>query len=187
MDADPSILTWSHWVLTPSGALNLGAASLALMLGPVVFLQRNGDGAHRAIGALFAVAMLVVNVTALSTYAISGSFNMFHALAILSLAALVPAIVMIQRYKRTRKGGHLVTPAECMAWAYPCGGGPGGIPRRRRRDWLGRRLAHHLSILRSDVDLDARFCSPTARAGERNQPGIVPELNTTFLTGKGKL
>lgn len=118
MEADPSILSWSYWVRSPSGALHLGAASLALALGPVVFLRRKGDGVHRAIGALFAAAMLVVNVTALSMYAMSGGFNMFHALAILSLAALVPAVVMIQLYKRTRNGEHLATHAECMAWAY---------------------------------------------------------------------
>lgn len=118
MDADASILSWTYWVRSPAGAAHLGAASLALVLGPIVFLRRKGDGAHRAAGALFSAALLVVNVSALSMYAMSGGFNMFHALAILSLAALVPGVLMIQIYKRTRDSEHLATHAECMAWAY---------------------------------------------------------------------
>lgn len=118
MDGEPSILSWTYWVRSMWGAVHLGAANLALVLGPIVFLRRKGDGAHRVIGALFAATMLVVNVSALSMYAMTGGFNMFHALTILSLAALVPAVVMVQLYKRTRKSEYLATHAECMAWAY---------------------------------------------------------------------
>ncbi len=118
MDADASILSWTYWVRSPAGAAHLGAASLALVLGAVVFLRRKGDRAHRAAGALFSAALLAVNLSALSMYAMSGGFNMFHALAILSLAALVPGVVMIYVYKRTRNSEHLATHAECMAWAY---------------------------------------------------------------------
>lgn len=118
MDAAPSLLSWAYWVRSEWGALHLGAATIALVLGSIVLVRRKGDRAHRITGAIFATAMLVVNVSALSMYAMSGGFNMFHALAILSLAALVPALVMVQLYKRTRKSEYLATHAECMAWAY---------------------------------------------------------------------
>lgn len=75
------------------GAAHFFAACASLALGLVVLLLRKGTKLHRALGLLYAFAMLTVNGTALMLYHMTGHFGVFHVLALISLSGLVYGVV----------------------------------------------------------------------------------------------
>ena len=79
------------------GLVHTGAALLALASGAVVLLRRKGTRAHRRIGWTYAASMVVMNVTALLIYRLSGGFGPFHVAALVSLATLVAGVVVAVR------------------------------------------------------------------------------------------
>src|SRR5262249_46767524 len=93
---------------------HLTAALLALALGSVVVLERKGTETHRMIGMGYALAMLVVNVTALSLYGLTGRFGPFHVLALVSLATVMRGVLAAVR----RRERWLRTHYYSMAWSY---------------------------------------------------------------------
>jgi len=107
-----------YWSTHPVGQLHVGMALLALVLGPVMFLRRKGTLSHRVIGYVFVVAMLVVNITALTRYGLTGGFNFFHVAAILSLATLLPAIAFAWRARLTNSRRAHITHGVLMSWTY---------------------------------------------------------------------
>ena len=91
------------------------AAVTALVVGLAVLRAPKGARAHRRSGRLFGVALLLVNVAALSLHRES-SFGVFHALAVISLGTLVVGLVpLLLGY---RSGVALATHAYCMTWSY---------------------------------------------------------------------
>lgn len=76
---------------TPAILIHVTAAVLALGLGAFVFLRRKGTFAHRSLGRIWTVLMIV---TAGSTWWIraSGSFSWIHGLSVFTLAVLAVAI-----------------------------------------------------------------------------------------------
>jgi uncharacterized membrane protein len=100
--------------LSALGAAHFAASLAALALGLAVILERKGTPAHRLIGASYAVAMILLNVTALGVYRLTGSFGPFHALALVSLAILARGIAAVWR----RPAGWLKTHYYSMAWSY---------------------------------------------------------------------
>ncbi|MEO0974861.1 MAG: DUF2306 domain-containing protein, partial [Pseudomonadota bacterium] len=72
-----------HWI----GQAHLLLAIVALIAGPAIFLARKGTRTHRSLGIVYLVAMLVVNVSALTTYEMSGKPNLFHGFAVMSLSS----------------------------------------------------------------------------------------------------
>lgn len=78
-----------HLYSSQIGAVHLFAASAALALGLIVLVLRKGTALHRATGLCYAAAMLTVNGTALMLYHLTGRFDVFHALALLSLGMIL--------------------------------------------------------------------------------------------------
>lgn len=74
------------------GPLHVAAASLALILGIVQLARRKGTRAHRALGWVYVAVMVALNVTALGVYHETGTWNLFHTLALASLATVVVGI-----------------------------------------------------------------------------------------------
>lgn len=66
------------------------------------------------IGVGYVLAMLVVNVTALCLYRLTGRFGLFHALAVTSLAIVIGGIVASLLHRER----WLHTHYYCMAWSY---------------------------------------------------------------------
>src|SRR5260370_23008286 len=60
-----------------------------LVLGALVFFNVKGTRLHRTLGTAYVLAMIALNVTALSIYHLTGRFNLFHLFAILSLAMVL--------------------------------------------------------------------------------------------------
>src|SRR6185436_8525849 len=96
------------------GAAHLASALAALGLGALVLLEGKGTAPHRAIGTGYVAAMLLTNLTALGIYRISGHFGPFHAMALVSLAAVAWGMGAVVR----RRPGWLLRHYHSMAWSY---------------------------------------------------------------------
>lgn len=96
------------------GMVHFIAGWLALGAGLANLLLAKGTRRHRAVGYLFVFSMLLMNVVALSLYNLTGRFNMFHALALVSLAVTVAGMVPLVR----RRPGWILWHATLMQWAY---------------------------------------------------------------------
>ena len=75
------------------GWVHTAAAIAALVLGAAILLRTKGSRSHRRLGWTYVVSMVLLNVTALAIYRLTGSFGPFHAAAILSLASIAGGIV----------------------------------------------------------------------------------------------
>ena len=77
--------------------LHASLASVALVLGPLILLRRKGDRLHRALGTLFAAAVLGTNLSAFFIHELTGEPNFIHALAVINLSTLCHALLAVRR------------------------------------------------------------------------------------------
>ena len=96
------------------GMVHFVSGWLALATGLVNLLLAKGTRGHRAVGYLFVFSMLLMNVVALFLYNLSGHLNLFHALAVASLATTVAGMAPLVR----RRPGWVRRHATQMQWAY---------------------------------------------------------------------
>jgi hypothetical protein len=71
--------------------------------------HRKGTAFHRIIGAGYIAAMLLLNASALAVYRLTGHFEPFHALALVSAATILRGIVPALRRRHYYSN---------MAWSY---------------------------------------------------------------------
>jgi len=91
------------------------AAFSALLVGGAVLLVAKGTHTHRVIGAIYVVALVVVNVAALSLHR-ENTFGVFHWLAV---ASLVTIGIGLSPLVLGRKSPPVIaTHAYCMTWSY---------------------------------------------------------------------
>ncbi len=81
------------------GWIHTAAAVAALALGAAVLLRGKGTRSHRRLGWTYLIAMVLLNVTALAIYRLTGAFGPFHVAAILSLASVTAGIIPAVRRK----------------------------------------------------------------------------------------
>lgn len=91
------------------------AAVSALIAGVAVLLSPKGTHTHRAIGTVYVLTLVLVNVAALSLHRES-TFGVFHALAVASLATIAVGLSPLLLGKRSPPV--LATHAYCMTWSY---------------------------------------------------------------------
>lgn len=97
------------------GGTHLAFAVVAMGVGAVVVLRRKGTRSHRAIGWIYALSMLGMNVTALMIYRLFGGFGPFHVAAIASLFTLFGGMYfVIVRPKNNWLAYHY----SFMNWSY---------------------------------------------------------------------
>ena len=123
------------------GQLHFVSALVALGAGAFVLLDRKGTTRHRRVGWTYALAMLLLNATALLIYRLTASFGPFHVAALVSLATLLAGVVPM---RRRRPASWLERHYFARLGGYDLGG-QGGAPgdrqeERRARD--GQMLAH---------------------------------------------
>jgi uncharacterized membrane protein len=93
-----------------------GCGVVALILGAWLFLTTKGTRPHVRAGWAYVVSMACVNGTALALYHLTGGFNLFHALAVFSLATVAAGVVQVLGRRRWRKW--LWRHYQYMAWSY---------------------------------------------------------------------
>ncbi len=71
------------------GAIHLGAALTSVASGAFVLLCPKAGQRHRRSGYVYAAAMTLMNLTALSLYRLTGTVNFFHVAAVASLVTLI--------------------------------------------------------------------------------------------------
>jgi uncharacterized membrane protein len=91
------------------------AALSALGAGVAVLLSPKGTHTHRVIGAVYVLALVLVNVAALSLHR-ENTFGVFHALAVVSLVTIAVGLSSLLFGKRSPTV--IATHAYCMTWSY---------------------------------------------------------------------
>jgi uncharacterized membrane protein len=98
------------------GSFHLTSALLAVITGAFVVRNRKATRQHRLLGYLYVNAMLSANLSALAITRLSGSFNLLHAFALVSLASItVGLIAVVWRRPKTRWFDLHI---HSMAWSY---------------------------------------------------------------------
>ena len=94
---------------------HLVAAVSALLLGAVVLALPKGTPAHRKIASGYVVALVLVDVAALSLHR-EDAFGVFHALAVVSLGTIGVGLAPLLVGRRSAMA--VTTHAYCMTWSY---------------------------------------------------------------------
>jgi uncharacterized membrane protein len=94
---------------------HIAAAVSALLVGAVVLRSPKGTRTHRRFGAVYVLALVLVNVAALSLHRES-TFGVFHGLAIASLVTIAVGISPLLLGKWSPPV--IATHAYCMTWSY---------------------------------------------------------------------
>jgi len=96
--------------------IHVVCGTACLGLGAIVFFNVKATRWHRTVGTAYVLAMVAVNVTALCIYHLTGSFNLFHLFAVLSLLMVLIgwSQVVFRRYLRRWFYRHYTY----MCWSY---------------------------------------------------------------------
>jgi uncharacterized membrane protein len=86
--------------LTPMGWFHLAFAAFGLITGAIQLMRRKGDRIHRALGYAYVYGMIIADATALTMYRFTGSFNAFHAGAIVNLVCIIAGMIPVLRTPR---------------------------------------------------------------------------------------
>lgn len=85
------------YVVSAIGWLHLIASILALIFGTWVLITSKGTRAHRRVGYLYTVSMILLIATAFLIYRLFGRFGLFHVAAVVSAVTLaggmIPAVL----------------------------------------------------------------------------------------------
>lgn len=85
------------YVVSPVGWFHLIASILALVFGTWVLITVKGTRAHRRIGYLYTVSMILLITTAFLIYRLFGRFGVFHIAAMISAltvaGGMIPALL----------------------------------------------------------------------------------------------
>jgi uncharacterized membrane protein len=104
---------------TPLGLLGsthtiFAIAALATGLG--VLVQEKGTLVHRRFGYVYAISLLLSNLTALPVLNITGRFGVFHVLVLISLGTLLAGF--IPAFLRKPQGSWIYLHGYFMSWSY---------------------------------------------------------------------
>ena len=91
------------------------AAFSALGTGAAVLLLPKGTHTHRVIGTVYVLALVLVNVAALSLHR-ENTFGVFHVLAVVSLVTIAVGLSPLLFGKRSPMV--IAIHAYCMTWSY---------------------------------------------------------------------
>lgn len=83
-------------------AIHALAASGVVLLAPVQLIRRTKDRKHRWIGRSWVILMYFVCISGMFIYTLSGSFTVFHALAIFTFATTTIGVISIRLGKIRR-------------------------------------------------------------------------------------
>lgn len=98
------------------GAIHVVLASLSIITGAIVLFKRKGTKWHKRYGYVYAVSMLLMNITAIPLTTLFGGFGPFHFFILISLPTVLAAMYfpLFARHK----DNWLVNHFEFMSWSY---------------------------------------------------------------------
>ncbi|MGH6888789.1 MAG: DUF2306 domain-containing protein [Rhizomicrobium sp.] len=99
---------------SPIGWVHIVAAVSALAFGGIVVFSRKGTPVHRLLGLVYVFASLLLDLSALSIYDMTGHFGPFHVGAIFNLACVLIGVSA----PILRKGDWLNRHFRWMGWSY---------------------------------------------------------------------
>lgn len=84
-----------------TGLIHLTSSIIALITGVFVLTTTKGTKAHKQIGYIYVISMIILNITAFMIYRLFGKFGIFHWFAILSFLTLLLGIypVLVKNFK----------------------------------------------------------------------------------------
>lgn len=103
--------------------MHLGAAIISLATGAIVLWAPKGTSFHKRAGYVFAISLLLTNLTAAFLYNLTGRFNFLHVFIVISLLSLGYGLWPVIRknsgawYPRHIRG---MTGASLGVWAAGC-------------------------------------------------------------------
>lgn len=90
--------------IPPAIWLHIVSLSVALVLTPIMLLRRRGDGLHRKLGWIWAIAMVITALDSLQVRVInSGNFSAIH---ILSIVVLITVPLLVWRARKHQVAAH---------------------------------------------------------------------------------
>ena len=101
----------SNWVHSPMGGIHFISSLVGLITGAFILLTKKGTDIHRKTGYVFAIALLLVNISALFIYDFNdGHISVFHYLIPVSLIFLIYGMypMLIKSRKRNRLNRHII-------------------------------------------------------------------------------
>ena len=84
------------------------AATGVVLLGPIQIIRRTKDRKHRFIGRSWVILMYFVCTSGMFIYSLTGSFTIFHALAIWTFISTTLGVIAIRRGNIRRHIGMMV-------------------------------------------------------------------------------
>lgn len=83
------------------GWLHTVMSLIALITGTIVLTKTKGTAAHKRVGRIYAISMLMVCITAFMIYRLHNAFGILHFFAIISTVTLI--LGMLPMYLKTHK------------------------------------------------------------------------------------
>jgi len=101
-------------VSSTTGLIHLIFSIVALVTGLGILVTTKGTKNHKLIGYVYAVSMIILNLTAFMIYTLYGKFGMFHWFAVISCLTLFAGLypVLTKRNKN-----YLLTHFSFMYWS----------------------------------------------------------------------
>jgi len=98
----------------PTGLIHLIVSIIALITGLQVLTTTKGTKIHKQVGYIYAVSMILLNLTAFMIYKLYGKFGIFHWFAVVSSLTLFAGLypVMTKRSKN-----YLLAHFNFMYWS----------------------------------------------------------------------
>jgi uncharacterized membrane protein len=98
------------------GSLHTLSATLALLSGTLVILRNKGNRAHKLLGYVYIVSMVVTLASAFSIYDLFGSWGVFHWAAVVGTFSLLSGYIPVVLKKPEQRW--LNKHYEYMLWSY---------------------------------------------------------------------
>ncbi len=84
------------------GMIHVITSLIAMILGGAVLLSDKGTMRHKRIGYAYTISMIIILLTAMMIYRLSGSFGPFHVIAIIGFIYLgigiIPMVLKVNRW-----------------------------------------------------------------------------------------
>ena len=97
-----------------TGLIHLIVSIIALITGLFVLTTTKGTKQHKQIGYIYAVSMILLNLTAFMIYRLYGKFGIFHWFAVISCLTLIAGLYPVLTKKSKN---YLLTHFNFMYWS----------------------------------------------------------------------